>query len=267
MSDNEITRLLRSLPIVKAPDTLEARLGHAINRREQHVPHMLGSLPMVPAHEDFDARLTQAIRERRRRVVPPLDGVSAGASIWGRWLSGAVVVGGLLLGFLHISEFDATPVADSDRPAIEQRIGTRSTTAMPSVATSRSGSIAPAVAPIVTERDSRVVENEALPTSASTVERQNDRPASTRGFVSTRHTAFPSQPAQRTRFPRYVAPALDMSGYQPSIAVPTSLPATYTHRVLQPAQFQPEPAATGSAFREDDGNSSQMDSRGDTLPR
>lgn len=261
------------MPIVKAPENFEGRLHRAINSRGQQVPYMLGSLPMVPAHEDFDARLTQAIRERRRRVAPPLDGVSAGALVRGRWLSGAVIVGGLLLGFLHIGEFGTPFVAGTPAPVVEQMGGTSSSTVQPAER-NRAASIASVPHTVASNGkvSSQVLQKEsslANVSVGSAVDQQDHRSTDSRGSEPARTRDLPSRPANRLRAQSADALAVGVNGYLPTpIEIPSSLPSTYTHRVLQPAQFQPEPAATGSDFRDEDETAPRkQDSRGSTLPR
>lgn len=253
MSNHELQRLLRSLPTVKANDNLEERLGQAIAQRGSQLPQVLGSLPMIPAHEDFDARLMQAIRDRPRRIIPPLGGISAGASLgWMRWLTSAVVVGGLLFGFLNIGEL--SPVA---------RSGGASSVGTPTPVTvaqrTPRATVVKRMAPVEREgmKSSILLMQVAIPSASSIV------PVTTLSMTSTgpgaRIVRIHSRPS---------APLLDLP-LNPSMTIPgppTTLPEAYSHTVIYPAQPTPEPAATGPDFRDEPSSILEEDS--DTrLPR
>lgn len=247
MSDNEIKHLLRSLPTVKASESLESRLNQAIDHREKRVPHMLGSLPMVPAHEDFDARLMQAIRERRRRVVPPLDGVAGGgAFVWSRWLAGAVVAGGLLFSFLNTSEFEPEGSRQAAAPAAVTRI-----------ADVPSGPVTPPAGSFALHGNvfrSDIAWKQALSIIAAAAPAVEmlapEQPRQARSAARIPRSATQASALQSRRTESGV-PRIQIPAALAAIAPPEALPVAYSHPVLRPAQFKPDPAATGSDIRED----------------
>jgi len=251
MSDKEIERLLRSLPRVKAAPHLETRLSASIARRGKHVPNMLGSLPMVPAHEDFDARLLHAIQDRRRRVAPPLaGGATVTRPVWGRWLTGAVVIGGLLFGFRTIdhglphSSAAAPVVSTTSQTAAAPVPGVPGQTADVPM-TSKGAALSRATTHVVA-----MVSNVAvtITTSANTSDAEPTVADHRTRAPYTRHAGSSARRAEA--LPKITVAVTSVPTSLP--AVPRTLPASHAHRVIENAQPRLEPPATGSDIKDND---------------